>query len=307
MDITEDEHDNPYTGLVGDGAGSAWEEAHWAFGTGFDDPLAGVDTTVPGDVDPAGLARICLCLADDGLIHAQRLAEWIAHGPEVEEEIALGNIGLDLIGQARLLYARAALADPSLLSDLPGDPVGPEDALAFFRDEDRFTNVCLAELPRGDFAFTIVRLFALSSWRLAQLGTLSGHRDPVLSAIAARGVKEVDYHRDHAARWCVTLAQGTEESCRRMEAALQDAEPWLAELAANPDAVWEADWHVTWDAACRADWDTVLRHAALHRPAPPVAAAGARYDGRAGLHTDHLAPLLEGMQEIARAHPEGTW
>ncbi len=301
MDIAEDEHDNPYTGLVGKGTGSVWEEAHWAFGTGFDDPLAGVDTSIPEGVDPADLARICLQLADDGLIHAQRLAEWIAHGPEVEEEIALGNIGLDLIGQARLLYARAALADPSLLTDLPEDPVAPEDALAFFRDGDRFTNVCLAELPRGDFAVTIVRLFVLSSWRLAQLSTLAGHRDPVLSAIAARGVKEVDYHRDHAARWFVTLAQGTEESRRRTQQAVQDLVPWLAELGQGPDSTlqWQADW--------QADWDIVLRHADLTDPRRAVAADGQRHDGRAGLHTAHLPPLLETMQEIARAHPEGTW
>lgn len=289
MDLREDSHDNAYSGLVSDSTEATWDEAHWAFGTGFDDPLAGVDTAIPDEVDPVALARTCLNLADDGLIHAQRLAEWIAHGPEIEEEIALANIGLDLIGQARLLYARAALADPRLLAGLPGGPVSPEDALAFFRDAGDFTNVCLAELPRGDFAFTIARLFALSSWRLARLGELASHRDPVLSAIAARAVMEVDYHRDHSARWLVTLAQGTADSRKRMQQALRRLTPWLAELCDHS----ERDWAQILDAA-----NLTLGGA---EPEPSA------YAGRAGAHTEHLAPLLQTMQEIARAHEEGTW
>ena len=237
---TFEEHENAYTGLLGDAS-----EGHWAFGTGFDDPLAGVDTSIPEGVDPARLAATCLALADDALVHAQRLAEWIAHGPEIEEEIALANIALDLIGQARLLYARAALADPGLLEGLPASPVAAEDALAYFRDAAGFRNVCLAELPRGDFAFTVVRLFAMSAWRRAQLHELAGHADPVLSAIAVRGAKEIDYHRDHAARWIVTLARGTAESRERTEAALGALAPWLAELPGLP----AEDWSVVLDRA----------------------------------------------------------
>lgn len=280
---TFEDNENAYSALLDDSAGAG----HWAFGTGFDDPLAGVDTTIPDGVDATGLASTCLALADDGLVHAQRLAEWIAHGPEVEEEIALGNIALDLIGQSRMLYARAALADPLLLASLPAGPVAPEDALAYFRDPEDFRSVCLAELPRGDFAFTIVRLFTLSSWRLAQFTELATHRDPVLSAIAVRGGKELDYHRDHAARWLVTLAQGTEESRRRTTIALAEVAPWLGELDGMPEE----------------DWAVVLSRAGLPRPD----VAPAPYDGRAGRHTEHLAPLLATLQEIARAHPQGSW
>lgn len=279
---TFEDHENAYSGLLEQGA-----EGHWAFGTGFDDPLAGVDTTIPPGVDAHELAATCLALADDALVHAQRLTEWLTHGPEVEEEIALANIGLDLIGQARLLYARAAAADPRLLDGLPGDPVAPEDALAYFRAPAEFRNVALAELPRGDFAFTMVRLFALSSWRLARLQTLVSHGDPVLSAIAARGVMEIDYHRDHAARWLVTLARGTDESRRRTTRALSDVEPWLPELVDAPDV----------------DWAIVLERAGLTR----ARAEAAPYDGRAGRHTSHLTDLLATLQEIARAHPQGVW
>lgn len=280
---TFEEHENAYSGLLDDDA----ETHHWAFGTGFDDPLAGVDTTIPEGVDGAQLASTCLALADDGLVHAQRLAEWLTHGPEVEEEIALANIGLDLIGQARLLYTRAAAADPALLDGLPTTPVAPEDALAHFRDADGFRNVCLAELPRGDFAFTMARLFALSAWRLARFRTLTAHPDPVLAAIAMRGAKELDYHRDHAARWLVTLGRGTDESRRRTEQALADVAPWLSELDGLPGE----------------DWSVVLEHAGLSLPQPEPSA----YDGRTGRHTEHLAPLLATLQEVARAHPEGTW
>lgn len=282
MDTFED-HENAYAGLLDDGTG----EGHWAFGTGFDDPLAGVDTTIPDGVDAGVLAATCLALADDGLVHAQRLAEWIAHGPEVEEEIALANIALDLIGQTRMLYVRAAAADPGVLDGLPTGSVAAEDALAYFRGPEAFRNVCLTELPRGDFAFTVVRLFALSSWRLARFSELREHRDPVLSAIADRGLKELDYHRDHAARWLVTLARGTEESRRRTEAALEAVWPWTSELEGMPEE----------------DWSIVLGRAGLAVPQGRPSA----YDGRAGRHTEHLAPLLTTLQEIARAHPEGSW
>ncbi len=160
-------------------------------------------------------------LGDDALIYSHRLSEWCSHAPDLEEDIALANIALDLLGQARLLLARAAAADPSCVPALPaGSPVPAEDALAFFRSDRDFRNVRLVEVDNGDFAVTIVRLLLFSTWRLALLQRLVSSRDHVLAAIAAKGVKEVTYHRDYAGRWFLTLAQGTDESRSRLLAGL---------------------------------------------------------------------------------------
>src|ERR1700741_5591034 len=178
------DQDSACAGLVDAGA-----QAQWAFGTSFDDPLAGVDTTLVDGVDGNDLASYCVMLADDALIAAQRLAQWCTNAPELEEEVALANIGLDLLGQARLLLARAAAADSSIVPALPeGSPVPDEDALAFFRDEPLFRCVRLVELPNGDFAHSIVRLLVFAAYRLAGFQRLEGSRDPVLAAVAAKGV-----------------------------------------------------------------------------------------------------------------------
>ena len=206
-----DEHGSVYDGLLGT------DTSQWAFGTDFEDPLAGVDTTVPADLDPAELASYCLALGDDALVLSHRLSEWCSNAPDLEEDIALANIALDLLGQSRLLLARAAAADPSLVPALPeGSPVPVEDALAFFREAVDFRNVRLVEVANGDFGQTIARLLLFATVRLAAFERLAGHRDPVLAAIAAKGVKELTYHRDYAGRWFLTLAQGTEESRRRL-------------------------------------------------------------------------------------------
>jgi ring-1,2-phenylacetyl-CoA epoxidase subunit PaaC len=205
-----DEHDNAYAGLL-------VNDAHWAFGTDFEDPLAGVDTTVPEGVDPTELAAYCLALGDDALIYAQRLSEWCSRAPDLEEDIALTNIALDLLGQARLLLARAAAADPTTVPVLPhGSPVPPEDALAFFRDAADFRNVSLVELERGDFARAVLSLQAFATLRGQEYADLTAHEDPVLAAIAAKAVKELAYHREFADHWVEVLDHGTEESARRM-------------------------------------------------------------------------------------------
>ncbi|WOX07600.1 1,2-phenylacetyl-CoA epoxidase subunit PaaC [Streptomyces sp. N50] len=261
-------------------------DARWAFGTGFEDPLHGVDQTVPEGTDAAQLAAFCLALGDDALVSAQRLAQWCTAAPELEEEVALANIGLDLLGQTRLLYARAGQVDGTGRD---------EDAYAYFRDADAFRNVRLAELPNGDFAFSITRLLVLSSWRLALFERLAGTTsDPVLAAIAAKGVKELAYHRQYAAEWAVRLGDGTEESQRRMRDALTAVVPYVDELFAG-------------DAELRTEVLAVLRQvtdaAGLVLPeATPVPG-----HGRDGDHTDHLAPLLAELQSVARAHPEATW
>src|SRR5690349_10960660 len=210
-----DAHGSVYDGLLGG------DPSHWAFGTDFEDPLAGVDTTIPDGVDASDLGTYCLMLADDALIASQRLSEWTSRAPDLEDDIALSNIALDLLGQARLLLARAAAADPSLVPTLPaGSPVPPEDALAFFRSDRDFRNVRLVELDNGDFAVTIVKLLLFASARIALFEQLVDSRDHVLSAVAVKGVKELTYHRDYAARWFLTLARGTAESRRRLDAAL---------------------------------------------------------------------------------------
>ena len=151
------DHHSVYDGLTGS------DESQWAFGTDFEDPLAGVDTTIADGVDPTALATYCLMLGDDALIYSHRLSQWCSNAPDLEDDIALANIALDLLGQARLLLARAAAADPGVVPPLPeGSPVPPEDALAFFRDETAFRNVRLVEPANGDFAETIARMLVFA-------------------------------------------------------------------------------------------------------------------------------------------------
>ncbi|MEO8815073.1 MAG: 1,2-phenylacetyl-CoA epoxidase subunit PaaC [Mycobacterium sp.] len=300
------DHDSAYAGLVDVAA-----DDQWAFGTGFDDPLAGVDTTLSDGVDGVDLAVYCLMLADDALIAAQRLTEWVTRAPELEEEVALANIGLDLLGQARLLLARAAAADPTTVPVLPqGSPVPAEDALAFFRDEPQFRNVRLVEADNGDFATSITRLLVFSSYRLALLDRLRGSCDSVLAAVAAKGVKEVTYHRDYAARWLITLACGTAESRRRIDAALDAVWPYVDELfTSHPvEARLAAAGAGVDPAALRCEFDTVLTQVfhAAELP-PPAAAAEAGRAGRDGVHTEAMGYLLAEMQCVARAHPLGQW
>lgn len=292
----------------------AGDSSQWAFGTDFEDPLAGVDTTVPADVDPAALAVYCLMLGDDALVMSHRLSEWCSRAPDLEEDIALANTALDLLGQARLLLARAAAADPAVVPVLPeGSPVPAEDALAFFREAGDFRNVRLAEVPNGDFAHTVVRLLLFSSVRLALLDQLASSRDPVLSAIAVKGVKELAYHRDYAGRWFLTLAQGTDESRRRLEEALRELWPLYPELLTThqvEQAVSEAGVGVAPDSVASAVevvLEQVLAVSEVDRPqGQPLAGVRGR-TGRDGLHSEALSRMLAEMQVVARAHPTGRW
>ena len=276
------DHDNAYAELLGSDA------SQWAFGTDFEDPLAGVDTTVPAGLDAAELAAYCLFLGDDALVLSHRLSEWCSNAPDLEDDIALANIALDLLGQARLLLARAAAADPSLVPALPeGSPVPVEDALAFFREAVDFHNVRFTELANGDFAQTVARLLLFATVRLAAFERLASHADPVLSAIAAKGVKELAYHRDYAARWFVTLARGTDESGRRLVNGLTQVWPLFAELVAAYDV----------------EVDAVLGQVfAVAGVEPPevgqMIGAG---------HSEALSRMLAEMQVVARAHPMGLW
>jgi ring-1,2-phenylacetyl-CoA epoxidase subunit PaaC len=248
-------------------------------------------------------------LGDDALVSAQRLTEWVARAPELEEEVALANIGLDLLGQARLLLSRAAQADPSVLP--AGGTEVPDDALAYFRDQQDFRNVRLCELANGDFAFSVLRLLVFATWRLAVFSRLTGSADPVLAAIAAKGVKELTYHRDHAARWVVRLGDSTPEARARVEAALVAVWPWLPELFRTSTVEVGLPGVAVDPASVRAEVSTVLAEvlatATLTAPAVPPAALVAGRDGRDGVHTEALGYLLAELQAVARAHPGATW
>lgn len=301
------DHESVYYGLLGDSEG-------WAFGTSFEDPLTGVDTTIPAGVDAGALAAYCLMLGDDALVYSHRLSQWTSNAPDLEEDIALANIALDLLGQARLLLARAAAADPAVVPPLPeGSPVPPEDALAFFRDEAGFRNVRLVEPDNGDFAVTIARLLVFSTHRLALLQRLRASNDPVLAAIATKGVKEVTYHRDYAGRWFLTLARGTEESRRRLLAGLALVWPSYDELfRTHPVETDAADQGFGVDPSGLVDevgvvLEQVLTTSGVERPdvAPTGAVLG--QTGRGGRHTEAMGRLLAEMQVVARAHPMGLW
>jgi ring-1,2-phenylacetyl-CoA epoxidase subunit PaaC len=279
--------DNAYEALSSEG------DARWAFGTGFADPLSGVDTTVPSDVDAEQLAAYCLMLADDALVMSHRLQEWCTRAPELEDEVALANIGLDLLGQARLLLTRAGKADGTGRSD---------DDFAFRRDAPEFRNVRLVELANGDFAFSMARLLVFSTWRLALLQRLMSSADPVLAAIAAKGVKEVTYHRDYSAQWVVRLGDGTELSHQRMQDGLNAVWPCVGELfAGHPSEMVEP-------SSVRDEFDAVIAQvlgiSGLKRPQPVGAV---QISGRDGEHTEALTEMLAEMQSVARAHPGATW
>jgi ring-1,2-phenylacetyl-CoA epoxidase subunit PaaC len=280
--------DNPYGGLADEHA----DDHRWAYGTGFTDPLAGIDTSVPADVDADALAAYCLAMADDALIYSHRLQQWVTRLPELEEETAIANIALDLLGQARMLLARA------------GAILGrSEDQLAFFRDEHEFRNVRLVEPLDRDFADLVARLLVFSSWRLALLERLADAADPVLAAIGEKGVKELVYHRDYAAQWVVRLGDGTAESRRRMQAALTQLWPYVDELfRAHP-----SDLAIIQRGEVDVVLDAVLATAGLERPdVAPLVIVGGRA-GRDGVHTEALGYVLAELQSVARAYPDATW
>jgi ring-1,2-phenylacetyl-CoA epoxidase subunit PaaC len=278
------------------------EDHRWAFGTGFTDPLEGIDASVPDGVDAAALATYCLMLGDDALIYSHRLQQWMTRLPELEEETAIANIALDLLGQARMLLARAGLAEGAGRQ---------EDRLAFFREENEFRNVRLVEALDADFAELTGRLLVFSAWRLALFGQLARSRDPVLAAIAAKGVNELSYHRDYAAQWVIRLGDGTPLSHDKMQAALGAIWPLVDELF-RADGVVAALPGVAADprelrAEVDAVLDTVLATATLDRPEAAPMAQVAGKSGRDGVHTEAFGYVLAELQSLARAHPDATW
>jgi ring-1,2-phenylacetyl-CoA epoxidase subunit PaaC len=289
------------------------DEGHWVFGTGFDEPLAGVDTTVPDGIDPADLGAYCLMLGDDALVLSQRLTEWITNAPELEEEVAIGNIALDLLGQARLLLARAGSVGVLGRSREPGratDTIPDEDALAYFRDADEFRCAPLVTAPDTDFGHLMVRLLVATAVRLSVFARLRDSRDPVLAAIAAKGVHELTYARDHAARWVLRLGDGTPESHRRAQSAVDAVLPLTAEsfTATDVELRLAADGVAVDPSTVRDEVRDVLAEvlgrATLTVPPYPADREPA---GRLGRHGPDLTVLLSTLQGLAREHPAATW
>ncbi len=259
-----------------------------------------VDSPVDSPDDKPALRRYVLALGDDALVAAQRLGEWIAAAPEIEEDIALGNIALDLLGQARMLLTYAG----SL-----GEPARSEDELAYFRDERDFRNVQLVERDNGDFGVTIARLLVLATYLHLLFARLAASTDETLAAVAAKAVKEVAYHEDHARMWTLRLGDGTEESHARMQAALEAEWPYVEELFegeyVDPQLV--ADGVAVDPASLREEFDArvgaVLAQATLSEPDVRPAVTG----GRRGVHSTRMGYLLAEMQHLARSHPEASW
>ncbi|WP_235933868.1 1,2-phenylacetyl-CoA epoxidase subunit PaaC [Agromyces humi] len=263
--------------------------------------LAGAGITGTGATASADAAEYALRLGDDALMLAQQLGMWIARAPELEEDVALGNIGLDLIGHARSLLHYAGTASGR-----------SEDDLAYWRDEPEWRNAWLFEQPNGDFAHTIARQLVAASYLVELYAALAESTDPTLAAIAAKAVKEVDYHRDHATQWTLRLAGGTEESRRRMVVAIADTWPYIDELFVDDELVERlaADRVAVLPSTLRPGFDAVLdavmAEAELEPPTGRTAFV-ASGGGRRGSHTEHLGPLLAEMQVLARQHPGASW
>ncbi|WP_395678887.1 1,2-phenylacetyl-CoA epoxidase subunit PaaC [Inquilinus sp.] len=246
------------------------------------------------------LVRYALARADDALILGHRLSEWCGHAPMMEEDMALANIGLDLIGQARALYGYAAEVEAA---------GNDEDRYAYLRDVRQYRNLLLVEQPNGDFARTILRQFLYSAFADPYWRAMMGSTEPTLAAIAARSEKESAYHLRHSAEWVIRLGDGTDESHARAQAALEELSPYTGEvflpdesergLIAQGVAVDPESLRETWSRTVA----TVLAEATL--TAPP--AGWSQRGGRDGRHSEHLGHLLSELQYLQRTYPGAKW
>lgn len=248
-----------------------------------------------------GTHSAALALADDALILSHRLGEWAGHAPELEEDVALANIALDLLGQARILYSL----------------VGDEDELAFLREERAFRNLQLVEQPNGDFAHSIARQLYFSTYQRLLYSRLAAGDGP-FAGLAAKAVKEVDYHQDHAEQWTLRLGDGTAESHMRMQRACTALWRFTGEMFApigsdgagadndganGPDEVNRQKMEASWLSSITA----VLERATLTVPDGPRTGAWAAGAGRQGLHTESFGRLIAEMQHLHRSHPGASW
>ena len=263
-----------------------------------------VPSVVPAPREaPNALFEYLLRLGDDRLVLGQRLSEWCGHGPILEEDIAISNVALDLLGQATMLLRLAGQVEGKGRD---------EDALAYFREVVDFRNCQLVELPKGDFAFTIVRQFLFDVHAVVMLDALSRSTNADLAAIAAKSLKEAKYHVRHSGEWMLKLGDGTDESHRRVQKALDDVWRFTPELFAadDIDRVMLEQGIAPDLAALGAQWLGLVRdvidRATLTVPNDVLRSPGAR-GGRSGAHTEFLGHMLAEMQIVARSHPGATW
>ena len=246
------------------------------------------------------LFEYLLRLADDRLVLGHRVSEWCGHGPILEEDIALANIALDLIGQATLFLKLAGEAEGKGRS---------EDDLAYFREAVEYRNLQIVEFPKGDYAFTIVRQFLFDVYSYHVLEQLQKSSHPEIAGIAAKGFKEVRYHVRHSSEWVLRLGDGTAESHGRAQKALNDLWRFTGEMFTVDEVEREmAAAGIGTDlAALEPRWNgvvtDVLNRATLAIPGDPPAMTG----GRRGIHTEHLGRMLSEMQIVARSHPGASW
>ncbi|MDU4843583.1 MAG: 1,2-phenylacetyl-CoA epoxidase subunit PaaC [Leclercia adecarboxylata] len=245
------------------------------------------------------LTHYVLRLGDNGLVLSQRLGAWCGHAPELEIDLALANIGLDLLGQARNFLTYAA--------ELEG--AGDEDTLAFQRDERQFSNLLLVEQPNGNFADTIARQYFIDAWHVALFTRLTQSRDPQLAAIAAKSIKEARYHLRFSRGWLERLGNGTAVSAQKMQQAVNDLWRFTAELfeADEIDQALVAEGIAVDPRSLREAWEAEvfsgLNAATLSVPSESAYRSG----GRNGLHTEHLGPMLAEMQYLQRVYPGQQW
>jgi ring-1,2-phenylacetyl-CoA epoxidase subunit PaaC len=251
------------------------------------------------------LLQYVLHLADNALILGHRNSEWTGHGPVLEQDIAISNIALDLIGQARNFYQYAA--------QLPGADNVSEDTLAYFRDAHDFRNCLLVEQPNGDWGKTILRQFFFSAYQFYLYGPLQHSKDETIAAIAAKALKEVTYHLRWSAEWVIRLGDGTEESSQRMQLAMDDLWKFTGELL--QPAPYEAQLAKEGIAAdllsIKSQWEekvnAVLSEAMLEDAAGSPQKTWMQTGGKEGRHTEHLGYVLAEMQYLQRAYPDSTW
>jgi ring-1,2-phenylacetyl-CoA epoxidase subunit PaaC len=244
------------------------------------------------------LVRYALARADDALILGHRLSEWCGHAPMMEEDMALANIGLDLIGQARALYGYAAEVEAA---------GNDEDRYAYLRDVGQYRNLLLVEQPNGDFARTIVRQLFYSAFADPYWRAMMGSSDPTLAAIAAKSEKESAYHLRHSAEWVIRLGDGTAESHARAQAAVDELWPYTGEVFEPDDGDLIGRGVAIDPAALRETWSRtvtdILAEATLTAPATGWMQRG----GRSGRHSEHLGHLLSELQYLQRSFPGAKW
>ncbi|WP_329622385.1 phenylacetate-CoA oxygenase subunit PaaC [Streptomyces sp. NBC_01255] len=244
--------------------------------------------STPDTRETAAITTAALALGDDALVLSHRLGEWAGAAPVLEEEVALANIALDLLGQARVLLSLA----------------GDEDELAYLREERSFRNAQLVEQPNGDFAHTIARQLYFSTYQRLLYGQLAAGDGP-FAGLAAKAVKEVAYHQDHAEHWTLRLGDGTPESHDRMQRACDALWRYTGELFQPVDGL-DLD-RTAMESAWLDSVTAVLDKATLTVPAGPRTGAWAAGAGRQGLHTESFGRMLAEMQHLHRSHPGATW